>query len=177
MPREIDLRGCSKQNSFWILAEDMESDEEVVPVCEEPVCEEPVCEPPVAAPVETKEEQFRTWVKDENRFTSELKRNIFSSPFSKKKNWMRPRFREEDESWISIRKTEEESGPVIYEQRDEFPSMLTRSTRNIFVEDTITPTTEMSAVAWAERIKKSLERAEASRVKKDEDRMSFFRTQ
>jgi len=199
MPKKtIDIKGIHTKNPFWIL----EEDEEVpaVPAVEEvqevqevqevpamPTVQEELREESQDTPEKSEEIQYRTWNKaaDEGRFMSEeLKKNIFSSPFSKKKIWLRPRFREDDDNWVSIRwnqpQFEEDVEPssVVYEERGDFPSMLTRSTRNICVEETITPQTELSAVAWAERIKKSLEKAEAARMVKKEEkeiRLSFFR--
>lgn len=145
---------------------------------------------------------FRTWIRDEseNRFSGEeVKKNIFSSPFSKQKHvqkqWSQPRFREDADGWVSIRWNqpqfqESESPPteptsnlsVEYEPRplvkQEFPSLLTRGTSNVVVNQQET----MSAVAWAEKIKKSLERAELARAAKSfhnteesVGRLSFFR--
>jgi hypothetical protein len=209
MPKKtIDIKGIHTKNPFWILEEDenevvqevaqvevqevQEVQEEVQEVQEEVQEVQEVQESSQIAQESVSEKseeiQYRTWNKgtDEGRFLSEeLKKNIFSSPFSKKKVWLRPRFREDDDNWVSIRwnqpQFEEEVEPssVVYEERGDFPSMLTRSTRNICVEETITPQTELSAVAWAERIKKSLERAEAARMVKKEEKgvhLSFFRT-
>ena len=215
MPKVKEL-GIQPKNPFWVL-DDSDEDETVEKAPEpepepepkpeptpvpEPVPEpEPEAEPkpepePEPEPVESKVEKssyFRTWIKNEEdtRFASdELKNNIFSSPFSKKritKEWgTRPRFRDDDDNWVSIRwnqpqfEDDVDTQPVIYEERvQDFPSMLTRSTRNIFVEETITPQDEISAVVWAERIKKSLEKAEISRAVKKEEKeihMSFFRS-
>ena len=146
-------------------------------------------------------QQFRTWVKDEieQRFTGdEIKGNIFSSPFSKNKHshkqWTKPRFREDGDGWVSLRwsqpQFEENTDPpydttepipeVVVEEK-QFPSLLTRG-------ETIKSATKedsLSAFAWAEKIKKNLEKAELVRAAKAKEfsetttdsfcRLSFFR--
>jgi hypothetical protein len=109
---------------------------------------------------------FRVWSLDEaeKRFKNDT--NIFSSPFARKK-WSKPRFKED---WVSIEvgKAEEETEV----DTQEFPSMLSRGDQE-------------RAVLWAEKVKKSLERAEKVRVefKRGKDtscdigtRLSFFRS-
>jgi hypothetical protein len=154
---------------------------------------------------------FRVWTQaeEENRFkTEEIKNNIFSSPFSKGKKvvsrqWSRPRFKENEEGWTSIRwnqpqfQNEEEvpEGELqpeeVHEEAeaeadaDAFPSL-----RKSEPWGSSRPDQEpVSAVVWAERIRRSLERAEASRAAKSKDnrlvdqddfkeslgRLSFFR--
>ena len=150
MPKEADIIKCT--NPFAALASDSESEPEVIKV----------------------KGEFRTWaLPEESRFqTDDVKRNIFSSPFSKakkmSKHWSRPRFREDDDGWTSIHwnqpQFQDDDPPVVYETR---------------ITDEASP---MTAVAWAERIKKSLEKAELARINKvPEDfkealgRLSFFR--
>jgi hypothetical protein len=121
---------------------------------------------------------FRVWSLDdaEKRFKNDT--NIFSSPFSRKKGWSKPRFKEDGEGWVSIEvgKPEEvvEESSAIEDfslAPQEFPSMLTRGDQE-------------TATIWAEKVKKSLERAEKIRVefKRGKDnssdigtRLSFFR--
>jgi hypothetical protein len=121
---------------------------------------------------------FRVWSLDdaEKRFKNDT--NVFSSPFSRKKGWSKPRFKEDGEGWVSIEvgkpvEDEEEQAPVedFSLAPQEFPSMLTRGDQE-------------TATLWAEKVKKSLERAEKIRVefKRGKDnssdmgtRLSFFR--
>lgn len=108
------------------------------------------------APV--KESPFRVWADDgEKRFKNDT--NIFSSPFSRRK-WSKPRFKEDGEGWVSI-----EAG------QQDLQSMVSRGDQE-------------TAILWAEKVKKSLERAEKVRVefKRGKDnssnigtRLSFFR--
>jgi len=148
MPKEAGT------NRFSALASDSDSEIEI-------------CQP---------EPEFRTWViHEQSRFQSdEIKKNIFSSPFSKSKKtskqWSRPRFREDDDGWTSIRwnqpQFQDDEAPVIYEAR------IVTAEENL---------TNMTAVAWAERIKKSLEKAELSRKTRTDNfkealgTLSFFR--
>jgi hypothetical protein len=126
---------------------------------------------------------FRVWSVDdaEKRFKHDT--NIFSSPFSRKKGWSKPRFKEDGEGWVSIEVGKEdfsltqESAPeatqeLAPEAPQEFPSMLNRGDQE-------------KAAIWAEKVKKSLERAEKIRVefKRGKDnspdmgtRLSFFRS-
>jgi broad specificity phosphatase PhoE len=120
---------------------------------------------------------FRVWSLDdaEKRFKHDT--NIFSSPFARKKAWSKPRFKED---WVSIEVGKEEvevevgagAGAEAEEETHEFPSMLSRGDQE-------------RAVLWAEKVKKSLERAEKVRVefKRGKDtssdigtRLSFFRS-
>ena len=147
---------------------------------------------------ENKEEQFRVWKADDTRFKNEDTTIIFKSPFSKKKNaWLKPRFKEEDE-WVSIEgppESKEEpsasssaSGEVSasasanassLEEKEmplqKFPSLLTRGGSEEKDKDRST------ALAWAEKIKKSFDRADKTRFefKKQPDpfveKLSFFR--
>jgi hypothetical protein len=101
---------------------------------------------------------FRVWADDgEKRFKNDT--NIFSSPFSRKK-WSKPRFKEDGEGWVSI-----EAG------QQDLQSMVSRGDQE-------------TAILWAEKVKKSLERSEKVRVefKRGKDnssnigtRLSFFR--
>jgi hypothetical protein len=119
---------------------------------------------------------FRVWSVDdaEKRFKHDT--NIFSSPFARKKAWSKPRFKED---WVSIEVGKEGEGEGVEagagaeeEETHEFPSMLSRGDQE-------------RAVLWAEKVKKSLERAEKVRVefKRGKDtssdigtRLSFFRS-
>ena len=160
-------------------------------------------EPPLTqdqGEVQKEQQSYRTWIRDEseNRFAGdEVKKNIFSSPFSKhKKSWSQQRSREDNEGWVSIRWTqplfeesaqsEPETLSVQYEPRTEemqFPSLLTRG--NASIPTKIIPSSEddnLNASMWAERIKKNLEKAEQNRMNKQKEeppatRLSFFRTQ
>jgi len=153
------------QNQFAALASDSE-DEEKAQVQE--VVEQKPSSPP-----------FRVWSLDESEKRFKQDTNIFSSPFSRKKGWAKPRFKEDSEGWVSIEvghPTEE--GPSVEESLEdfslapqEFPSMLTRGDQE-------------TAAIWAEKVKKSLDRAEKIRVefKRGKDnssdmgtRLSFFR--
>jgi len=132
---------------------------------------------------EIKEEQFRVW-KDDTRFKNEDTSIIFKSPFSKKNSaWLKPRFKEDE--WVSIETTESKgvevppataSADVIPDAEtpvQKFPSLLTRGVS----EDKDRST----ALAWAEKIKKSFDRADKTRFefKKQPDpfveKLSFFR--
>jgi hypothetical protein len=135
---------------------------------------------------EIKEEQFRVW-KDDTRFKNEDTSIIFKSPFSKKNSaWLKPRFKEDE--WVSIETTESKevevpapapapaSADVIPDTEtpvQKFPSLLTRGVS----EDKDRST----ALAWAEKIKKSFDRADKTRFefKKQPDpfveKLSFFR--
>ena len=173
----------SRQNQFTVLA-DSDSDSDSVSASDSNAIVQNVTPP---------EQHFRTWARDESeqRFTGdEIKGNIFSSPFSKTKHshkqWSRPRFREDGDGWVSIRWTQpqfEESADPPYDtaevvsEEKQFPSLLTRG-------DT-TKEDPLSAVAWAEKIKKNLEKAELARAAKAKEfpefetdsfsRLSFFR--
>lgn len=206
------------RNPFAALAE---SDSDVEPMG--PVGPMEPAEPVVEAPpvVEVPTLPMRTWPAPE--------RNVFSSPFSKKR-WAKPRFKEDTEGWVSIRWNQpqfEEDGAsaplpalaVKYQPRtppfyplvgpdpdaetkvleDDSPLYATSVTppnteafspTTIVLENTITSTSQeqLTALAWAEKVKQSLEKAEAARASKgrsapqaDEDfkealgRLSFFR--
>jgi hypothetical protein len=101
--------------------------------------------------LEVKEGQFRVWKNDVTRFSSDTN-NIFSSPFSRKRNT-----KKEEDGWTSI-----ESGPLNLgtAESQEFPSMLNRGND---VAD---------ALAWAEKVKASLDKARNGQRRKE---LSFFR--
>ena len=177
------------KNLFTVLAESDTESEIDIQTVENSITIEPVVE----------QQQFRTWVRDESeqRFTNEeIKGNIFSSPFSKSKHiqkqWSKPRFREDTDGWVSIRWSQpqfQDNFEILDEgsckdkvqvEETQFPSLLTRGECvKQSQEDTI------SAVVWAEKIKKNLERAELSRCAKAREnsqkfiepfgRLSFFR--
>lgn len=122
---------------------------------------------------------FRVWSLDESEKRFKQDTNIFSSPFSRKKGWSKPRFKEDSEGWVSIEVGHPaEEAPSVEESLEdfslapqEFPSMLTRGDQE-------------TAAIWAEKVKKSLDRAEKIRVefKRGKDnssdigtRLSFFR--
>jgi hypothetical protein len=163
-------------NPFAALASDSDSEREEVSV-------------KVSASAEVEKEStqssppFRVWSLDdaEKRFKNDT--NIFSSPFSRKKSWSKPRFKEDGEGWVSIEvgkpseeqeQEQEQDLPAMEEfslAPQEFPSMLTRGDQE-------------TATLWAEKVKKSLDRAEKIRVefKRGKDnspdmgtRLSFFR--
>lgn len=210
-------RNNDKQNIFTVLADsDSESDVDSSVVELEPEGVAQTIENSIeikdipknlSAEQVTQPPAFRTWVRtdSENRFSGEeVKKNIFSSPFSKQKHihkhWNQPRFREDSDGWVSIRWSqpqfqESETTPteqlsVEYEPRKEeekreekeFPSLLTRGTSNVVIHQDVNET--LSALAWAEKIKKSLEKAELARAVKSKElssnkdpvgRLSFFR--
>lgn len=168
MPRKSQAIVIGVQNSFAALASDSEEEEEeAVEVIV-----------PVVAPVSP---QFRVWnTDDDTRFKRE--NNIFSSPFSRKRGAMRPRFKEDNEGWVSIQVGQPEESPPLDSGLTEdipdislppqaFPSMLNRGDQE-------------TALIWAEKVKKSLERAERLRgeFKRGKDavyssgsKLSFFR--
>jgi len=205
----------NQRNMFSVLA-DSDTDDEVDDVARGAGCIEGHASPffvPGVAAAEADDDKpaFRVWTQaeEENRFkTEEIKNNIFSSPFSKGKKvvsrqWSRPRFKENEEGWTSIRwnqpqfQNEEEQdqeqakaeevheGADAETEADAFPSL-----RKSEPWGSSRPDQEsVSAVVWADRIRRSLERAEASRAAKSKDsrlvdqddfkeslgRLSFFR--
>jgi hypothetical protein len=109
--------------------------------------------------------QFRVWKGDDSRFSA-MKNNIFSSPFSRKK----PRRFTKEEEWTSIQvgttptyspltqPSESQSDiPQLNLTPSAFPSLLTRGT-SATVND-VDVSEEQSALAWAEKVKLTLERA------------------
>jgi broad specificity phosphatase PhoE len=130
---------------------------------------------------------FRVWSVDDSEKRFKPDTNIFSSPFSRKKGWAKPRFKEDGEGWVSIEIGKPTEVPAVEEKShasmedfsltaqelapQDFPSMLNRGDQE-------------TAAIWAEKVKKSLDRAEKVRVefKRGKDnssdigtRLSFFR--
>jgi hypothetical protein len=160
-------------NMFSVLAE-TDSEEEVLPVSQNvsdsetetsdsdtAVSEE--LPAPASAPAEVPSPQFRVW-KDDSRFSS-IKNNVFSSPFSRKKP---RRFAKEDEGWTSIQvgttptyspltqPSESQSDiPQLNLPPTVFPSLLNRG----IATDMSDGSEEQTALAWAEKVKLTLERA------------------
>lgn len=121
-------------------------------------------------------QEMRKWT----NAVSEPHVNIFNSPFYKKKKGAFkhntcPRFVDEDTTILE----KEAEQKVTYEVR---PSFLREYTQT-YTEDTIVIPPEedtSSAAMWAEKVKESLEKAEAARTKPDDfheslNRLSFFR--
>jgi hypothetical protein len=179
-------------NMFSVLAE-TDSEEEVV---EEAVVEEVSDssyseEEVVPAPVESQSPQFRIW-KDDSRFSS-MKNNVFSSPFSRKK----PRRYTKEEEWTSIQvgtagisptyspltqpSESQNDVPQLNLPPAVFPSLLSRGTSAGVSADDVSE--EQTALAWAEKVKQTLERAgqgrsemkRASAKSDDGGNISFFR--
>jgi hypothetical protein len=129
---------------------------------------------------------FRVWSDTPSRFKND---HIFSSPFSRKKtHWSRPRFKEDSEGWTSIQvpglasasasasaESDSSAAPVTDENpQTDFPSLLTRSSGG----DLNASDDHQSALAWAEKVKRSLERAENGRYESkqfSDTSISFFR--
>jgi len=128
-------------------------------------------------PLKTSPPQMRKWLNPE----SESHVNIFNSPFYKGKRTMiynqetRPRFIDDcDNDSVEV-----VSSNVVYEERGqavrEEPKTPTGDTIIFPSEEDTT-----KACMWAEKVKECLEKAEASRAKKDDfheslNRLSFFR--
>ena len=96
---------------------------------------------------------FRIWKNEVPRFTS----NVFNSPFTKKG-------KKKEEVWTTI-DTESITNVELdnkFSSENKYPSMLYRGK----VDD------EMNALAWAEKVKISLEKAKNG---KKTERMSFFK--
>jgi hypothetical protein len=140
---------------FSVLADsdsDSEKKEEVVQVEAQPEAEVAPEEKPESPP-------FRVWKTDDDakRFFSDTT-NIFSSPFSRKK---KKNFTKEDtDGWVSIQLGNKDDMPELKLPPQEFPSMLQRGKGE----------EEINALAWAEKVKHTLERAGQRREK-----LSFFR--
>ena len=139
---------------------------------------------PSASPAYPAPTEFRKWIKKEDsRFSTEIKHDIFNSPFSKGKYkdllrqqsksewgtipWNKPQFQEDIEIEYNN-----------YSDND-FPSLLKRNEHVCEM-----PASEITAVAWAERIRKSLDKSElmhAVKMRKEVQenpeigRLSFFR--
>jgi hypothetical protein len=157
----------SNKNPFAILASDSDSEEDMAKQ------ETPVA-PPNSPP-------FRVWTQEEP-FRGD-RSVLFGRVAPKKKDewvsirrWDQPQFMEEDELQEPLTPTGE--SVIFPEEKKEF-----------VLEDTVVPDAKqesMTAVAWAERIKKSLEKAETARAEKAKrldpeefkealGRLSFFR--
>jgi len=153
-----------QKNHFAVLA-DSDSDDESngapvpVPVTPVPVSEDAdewVHEK--ESPLTNKADivkSFRIWKNEVPRFTS----NIFNSPFSKKG-------KKKDEVWTTI-DTEHNTTAELENKfqsilGNKYPSMLDRGKAD----------DEMNALAWAEKVKISLEKAKNG---KKTERMSFFK--
>jgi hypothetical protein len=152
-------------NMFSVLA-DTDSEEEVpdssdsdTVISEAPSVRQ-IEQPPSPSP----SPQFRVW-KDDSRFST-MKNNIFSSPFSRKK----PRRFTKDEEWTSIQigttptyspltqpSESQTDVPQLNLTSGAFPSMLSRGT-SAGVND-VDVSEEQNALAWAEKVKQTLERA------------------
>ena len=186
-----------KRNIFSVLCLDSDSDSEVeeekqeqklilpavedhhVTVSKEVIEDTPVTQPQATAPPSP---PFRVWSDTPSRFKND---HIFSSPFSRKKtHWSRPRFKEDSEGWTSIQvsasasaSAPEEAGARADTQDKaptDFPSLLTRSSGG----EGNPSDDHQSALAWAEKVKRSLERAENGRYESkqfSETSISFFR--
>jgi hypothetical protein len=152
--------------NFDCLASDSESESEVLDVLEEsevPEDSDVETEAETESEVEEKpqENKFRVWKSEESRFSTV--KNIFSSPFSKKKR------RVKDEEWVSILGTQDGQGQ----------NQSKSQGQEIVLPDV---SEEQNALAWAEKVKMTLERAgqnrsDLKRVTKSEDiaNVSFFR--
>jgi hypothetical protein len=186
---------------FSVLAE-TDSEEEALPSQEQKehvsdssdsdtvVSEVEVAPVPSEIPKEEPSPQFRVWKGDDSRFSA-MKNNIFSSPFSRKK----PRRFTREEEWTSIQvgttptyspltqPSESQSDiPQLNLTPSAFPSLLTRGT-SAGVND-VDVSEEQSALAWAEKVKLTLERAgqgrsemkrSASKPDTSANTISFFR--
>lgn len=149
--------------------------------------------PPPAKEQEQKETpspQFRVWKGDDSRFST-MKNNIFSSPFSRKK----PRRFTKEEEWTSIQvgttptyspltqpSESQNDIPQLNLTPSAFPSLLSRGA-SATVND-VDVSEEQSALAWAEKVKLTLERAgqgrsemkrSASKPDTSGNTISFFR--
>jgi len=148
-------------NMFSVLA-DTDSEEEVPDSSDSDTV---ISETPSVRQIEQPPSpQFRVW-KDDSRFST-MKNNIFSSPFSRKK----PRRFTKDEEWTSIQiGTTPTYSPLTQPSESQtdvpqlnltpgaFPSMLSRGT-SAGVND-VDVSEEQNALAWAEKVKQTLERA------------------
>lgn len=148
-----------------------------------------------AAPAKGQEQeppspQFRVWKGDDSRFSA-MKNNVFSSPFSRKK----PRRFTKEEEWTSIQvgttptyspltqPSESQSDiPQLNLTPSAFPSLLSRGA-SATIND-VDVSEEQSALAWAEKVKLTLERAgqgrsemkrSASKPDTSGNTISFFR--
>lgn len=167
----------------------------------------------VPVPVMPPSPSLRSWGGAVRKFPDQT---VFSSPFNKSKRMTggrRAKLQEDEHGWVSLKaqmEEKEEERPVTplevaYEPRTPpwFPEVAPVEPKEeatpvpvpaplpeLVLEERISTeeVTEMSAMAWAERIKKSLEKAEAGRTAKavaskgvDEEfkealgKLSFFR--
>ena len=175
----------NRLTNFSCLASDSESDSEVLEEVVESESEvetgseseesESESEPEEKPQDKAQEQnQFRVWKSEESRFSTV--KNIFSSPFSKKKR------RVKEEEWVSIlgeqgqgqsQGFQGESQGQSQGERQDFSSLLNR---NDISE-------EQNALAWAEKVKLTLERAGQNRSElkrtaaksEDTSTVSFFR--
>lgn len=186
----------NSNNPFALLA--MDSDSEVDPEMAAALAPAPSAPsaPSESLPVPASP-PFRVWQQPNLRFRGD-KSTLFSSPFKKAHN------SKNDEGWVSIR--DKRWNQPQFEDEIEKESLTSETLsesqdmREIVLGHVVETTTyslsesvvdapkqeSMTAVAWAERIKKSLEKAEAARAEKanrvdPEDfkealgRLSFFR--
>jgi len=176
-------KATQSNNPYYLYDSQEDTDEE----CEKekgpaPAPPAPPPSPELFASPSPASPEFRKWIKKEDsRFSTEIKHDIFNSPFSKGKYnllrqsksdwgtipWNKPQFQEETDTEYNN-----------YSDND-FPSLLKRN-------ETLyeTPATEITAVAWAERIRKSLDKSELAHAVKMRNevrespeigRLSFFR--
>lgn len=165
------------KNPFAVLATDSDSEvETTAPVAN------------TSTPTQPSSPPFRVWQQPETRFKGD-KSTLFSSPFKK------THAPKKDEGWVSIRRWDQ---PQFEDEVESLAPLTPTGEKEIFPEalakeivlDSIIPDASkqesMTAVAWAERIKKSLEKAEAARAEKAKrvdptefkealGRLSFFR--
>jgi hypothetical protein len=125
-----------------------------------------VSEAAAVVPKEQPSPQFRVWkAEDDSRFST-MKNNIFSSPFSRKK----PRRFTKEEEWTSIQVgTTPTYSPLTQPSEsytdvpqlnltpNVFPSLLSRGASAGISDSDVSE--EQSALAWAEKVKVTLERA------------------
>jgi hypothetical protein len=171
----------NRLTNFSCLASDSESDSEVpeevleseVDTGSESEVSESESEPEEKPQNKAQEQnQFRVWKSEESRFSTV--KNIFSSPFSKKKR------RVKEEEWVSIlgeqgqgQGVQEQSQGKSQSQGQDFSSLLNRNDVS----------EEQNALAWAEKVKLTLERAGQNRSElkraaaksEDTSTVSFFR--
>jgi hypothetical protein len=174
----------NRLTNFSCLASDSESDSEVLEseVETEVESEESESESELEEKPQDKvqeQNQFRVWKSEESRFSTV--KNIFSSPFSKKKR------RVKEEEWVSIlgeqgqqsqsqgfqEQSQGQSQSQSQDKGQDFSSLLNR---NDISE-------EQNALAWAEKVKLTLERAGQNRSElkrtaaksEDTSNVSFFR--
>jgi hypothetical protein len=197
-------------NYFLALAGDSDEDcAEAVAVAVVVTMPETVPEPvaeavvePEAAVAAQEPQPYREWNSEVSRFANDMKKNLFSSPFSKvpstrgtanpkslfgtfDANRSRP-----EKEWTSIRWNQPQFIDTECEGEAEAEAEPDAD-REIVLEETITPSEEsgtknITALVWAERIKQSLEKAELAREEKAKKvnpaefkealgRLSFFR--